>query len=320
MGLVSPLTMRQADFEAAGIACTEVTERIFVIHGNNRSRTPFSHSFLVLDTVNVLFDAGCGLDVIERLLGLVRIDRLFLSHSHVDHTAGCRLMNEKTDCEIVVPETSSDTIANAELLARRFVGDDLVPLWMETYPVLTGFRDFSFHSTYDHAYELRTGHLTFLAVPTPGHLEDHTCFFEPDRRILIGFDIDLSPFGPWYGNPESDIDAFRAFISRIRELKPEIYLPSHAKPVRSAHFEKRLARYEASFDERDRLILAMLTETPGMDLGAIVRRSPFYDADHSTITDELLWFGEEQMVQKHLDRLLLAGVIRCDRGRYLVSP
>jgi len=309
-----PMTLEK--LTARGLRLTTVTDRLHVIHGNNRGRSPFCNSFLVLDTVNMLFDTGCGLDIIEKLCSVVPIDRAFVSHSHLDHTAGCRLLQELSGCEIMVPEENSDSIATAELLARRFVGDELFEVWMDTYPALTGFRDFTATGTFGHEHEISSGSLSFVALYTPGHLNDHYCFWIPEEKVLLGFDIDLSPFGPWYGNPESDIPQFRDSIARIRELPAETYLSAHAKPLKNPYIEKRLERFASFFDARDRVILGLLEDSPHMDIEDIVRISPFYDADHAGLSDELLWFGEEQMIRKHLEGLVEQGLVNEDGGRY----
>jgi glyoxylase-like metal-dependent hydrolase (beta-lactamase superfamily II) len=300
-----------------GVRITSVTDRIHVIHGNNRGRSPFCNVFLVLDTVNMLFDTGCGMDILEKLLAEVRIDRVFVSHSHLDHTAGCRLLQEK-GCEIMVPEENSDTIATAELLATRFVGDGLFDTWMETYPALTGFRDFEITGTFSHDQEFSSGHAGFVAISTPGHLNDHYCFWSPDEKVLMGFDIDLSPFGPWYGNPECDIDLFRESIGKVMAMPAEVYLSAHARPLRNPYITRRLETFASFFDKRDRMILSLLEEAPSMSIEELVRVSPFYDADHACLTDELLWFGEEQMIRKHLARLKEKGTIHEEGGRYSI--
>ncbi|HPJ06716.1 MAG TPA: hypothetical protein PLB09_01680, partial [Deltaproteobacteria bacterium] len=69
-----PMTLEK--LTARGLRLTTVTDRLHVIHGNNRGRSPFCNSFLVLDTVNMLFDTGCGLDIIEKLCSVVPIDRV----------------------------------------------------------------------------------------------------------------------------------------------------------------------------------------------------------------------------------------------------
>lgn len=301
-----------------GLRITSVTDRLHVVHGNNRGRSPFCNVFLVLDTVNMLFDTGCGLDIIERLCSQVRIDRAFVSHSHLDHTAGCRLLQELSGCEIMVPEENSDSITTAELLARRFVGEELVQVWMDTYPALTGFRDFTATGTFSHGHEISSGSLSFVALYTPGHLNDHYCFWVPQEKILMGFDIDLSPFGPWYGNPESDIALFRESIARIRELPVETYLSAHARPLRNPYIHKRLQGFASFFDRRDRTILGLLENSPGMGVDDMVRISPFYDADHADLSDELLWFGEEQMIRKHLEGLVEKGLVVNECGIYRI--
>ncbi|HPI93818.1 MAG TPA: MBL fold metallo-hydrolase [Deltaproteobacteria bacterium] len=300
-----------------GIRTTGITDRIHVVHGNNRGRSPFCNVFLILDTVNVLFDTGCGVDLIEKLCSEVRIDRVFVSHSHLDHTAGCRFLQD-SGSEIMASQENSDSIATAELLALRFVGEELRDTWMETYPPLTGFRDFTVSETYSHGQEFSSGHLRFTALYTPGHLNDHYCFWMPDEKILLGFDIDLSPFGPWYGNPESDISLFRDSIARVMDMPAEVYLPAHARPIRNPYIRKRLHAFAAFFDERDRQILDLLAQAEHMGIEDLVRHSPFYDADHASISDELLWFGEEQMIRKHLEGLADRGLVHEEGDRYWV--
>jgi glyoxylase-like metal-dependent hydrolase (beta-lactamase superfamily II) len=301
---------------AQGIRITSVTDSLHVIHGNNRGRSPFCNAFLVLDTVNVLFDTGCGPDIIEKLCAEIRIDRVLVSHSHLDHTSGCQMIDKTSGAEIMVPGEDSDTIATAELLAMRFVGDQLFTTWMETYPALTGFKDFTITSTFSHEYEFSSGSMSFVALYTPGHLNDHYCFWVPDEKILMGFDIDLSPFGPWYGNPECDIAMFKNSIARIMEMPVEVYLSSHARPLKKPYIKKRLHTFGAFFEERDRQILELLSQSPLVAIEDLVRLSPFYDADHASVSDELLWFGEEQMILKHLDGLMDKGLVVREGERY----
>lgn len=316
-GIDSAHTMILDKLTAQGIRITSITDRLHVIHGNNRGRTPFANAFLVLDKVNVLFDTGCGHDIIGKILSLTGIDRVYVSHSHLDHTAGSRLIQDLSGAEIVVPAEAGSSIAQTELLAVRFVGEPLVKVWMETYPPITGFQDFTIGSTFSHGQEISTGSLRFVALHTPGHLIDHYCLWEPDERILLGFDIDLSPFGPWYGNPESDIPAFRRSVVEIQALPAETYLSSHARPLKTPYIAKRLNAYASFFEERDEQILGLLARGELKGIEEIVRLSPFYSADHSQ-HDRMLWFGEEQMVKKHLQALLERGLIVQENDLYRI--
>lgn len=294
--------------QSHGIRITSITEKLHVIHGKNRSRTPFANAFLVLDKTHVLMDSGCGLDIIRTLADEVGIDLVINSHSHLDHTAGNHLLQEISGSGIMVPAECRDTISRADLMAVRFVGEPLKHIWMETYPSMTGFKDFTINATFAHEQEINTGTMRFIALHTPGHLDDHYCFWEPDERILMGFDIDLSPFGPWYGNPECDIPAFKQSIIRVQAMPSEIYLSSHARPLKNPYIVKRLNAYVSFFEERDKQILSLFSSGQGMNMEEMVKRSPFYDADHSQL-DRMLWFGEEQMIRKHLEGLIEKGLV-----------
>jgi len=289
--------------QSKGIRFTSISETLHVIHGKNRSRTPFANAFLILDRKHVLLDTGCGHEIIQEICLEAGLDLVVNSHSHLDHTAGNCIVQDISGTEIMVPAEGKETISRAELMALRFVGQPLAPVWMETYPPVTGFRNFTYHSTFSHGQDISTGTMRFIAMHTPGHLNDHYCLWEPDQRLFIGFDIDLSPFGPWYGNPECDIGLFKQSINDIMAIPAETYLSSHARPLKNQYISRRLKAYASFFDERDRQILGLLGAGGPLGLHELVEQSPFYQADHSQ-QDRMLWFGEEQMVLKHLKGLM----------------
>lgn len=306
--------MDRESFLTLGIKVTEVCDDIFIIHGNNRSRSPFSNAVCILDRCCVVMDTGCGLDIIKNLGTSLKIDMAILSHSHPDHTGGTWLLQEILNPEILVPRQGSESIASSDRLALRFVGEELADLWKETYLPVTGFRDFTFTSEYGDHSEFTTGNNRFIAMHAPGHLQDHYCLWEPDKKILLGFDIDLSPFGPWYGNPESDILLFRESIERIKRLPVKTYISSHARPVRPPHFMKRMAAYEAAFDERNAAILAVVPYAASVTLEEIVDKSPIYKTDYVLHPDRIMKYGETQMIVKHLLHLVASGLV-VDEGQ-----
>ena len=304
--------MHTSALSTSGVKATRVTDTIYVIQGSNRARSPFSNTVCVLDRTSLLMDSGCGLDIIRQVCSRCRIDAVILSHSHPDHTSGTWLLQELCDPEVSVPCQGSGSIALAEELALRFVEQDLAQLWKETYLPVTGFRDFTFTSQFDDGAEFSTGKNRFIAIHTPGHLEDHYCLWEPDEKILVGFDIDLSPFGPWYGNPESDPGLFRESLEKIRKLPAEIYISSHARPVRPPHFMKRMQIYESAFRERDEALLNMVPRDAWIGIEEIVEQSPIYKNDYRLHPDRIMHFGERQMISKHLAGLVNQELIAGD--------
>ena len=49
--------------------------------------------------------------------------------------------------------------------------------------------------------------------------------------MFITGDIDLSSFGPYYGDASSDLDAFEASLARAREVDANHYVTFHHKGV-----------------------------------------------------------------------------------------
>ncbi len=301
--------------QSLGIRTTAITEKIHVVHGNNRSRSPFSNAILILDKIHALMDPGCGLDILEKLARAVGIDLVITSHSHPDHTSGAWLLQDMTHADIAVPQEHAGSISKADRLAVRFVGRDLAELWKKDYLPVTGFRDFTPTRTFAHSHEFLFGQTRFIALHTPGHLEDHYCLFEPDQKIVVGFDIDLSPFGPWYGNPESNIPQFQKSIEMVRNLPTEIYITSHSKPIKGAYIEKRIRAYERAFSDRDTILMERISTLEWTDLEDIIMESPIYQVDHSR-PDEILKYGETQMVTKHLASLVDTGQVMQSDGKY----
>lgn len=301
----------------SGIKTTSITDTIHVIQGNNRSRSPFANAILILDKTHALMDAGCGPKIMETTARLAGIDIVITSHSHPDHTAGVHLIQEISNPSIAVPEEHAQSISCADSLALRFVGKDLAQLWKDYYLPVTGFRDFTPTETFTHGHEFLFGKTRFIALHTPGHLEDHYCLVEPDKKIIIGFDIDLSPFGPWYGNPESDIGQFKKSIAMVNSLPADVYITSHSKPVKGSYISKRMHVYANAFDERDTAILRNMSGSNWWDAEDIVMKSPIYQVDHSE-PDRILKYGETQMVLKHIKGLIERGRITQQDGSFRI--
>jgi glyoxylase-like metal-dependent hydrolase (beta-lactamase superfamily II) len=285
-----------------GIKITDIDEQIHIIHGLNRSRSPFSNSFLITDRINLLLDAGCGISIIETILENIKIDLAVLSHSHPDHTSGSWLLN-RTGTSIFVPCENADSIGNADKLANRMVGSELSEAWKSEYLPATGYKDFTFAGTFGSGHEFSAGKVRLTAISAPGHTNDHYCLWESEKRLIFGFDIDLSPFGPWYGNPESDIGLFLKSIAEIKALPFETYISSHAKPANRAHALRRLETYESVIESRDRLIFDLMPQEMPLKASDITWISPIYGCDYKTKMDKILFYGETNMVSKHLARL-----------------
>lgn len=94
-----------------------------------------------------------------------------------------------------------------------------------------------------------------------------------DKKILFSGDIDLTGFGPWYGNINSDVDDFIDSINKIIELKPQIILSAH-KGLINDNIENHLNNYLNKIYENENKILEAL-KSP-LTLDELINKKIFY--------------------------------------------
>jgi ribonuclease/clavin/mitogillin len=316
-------------------ALIEVIPGLFLVPGEGDGRFPFAHSLLVEGQGRALIDAGAGIERLRRLRqppaplalacrasvragargpersgGLrnhIPLDMVIASHSHPDHTAGDWLFD---GLPLYAPAQAADTFGRLELLSERFTEPGpLAATWRHYVSQHMGFRDAPPTHTYGGCVSVQSaaadcatfdfGQVRLVALHTPGHVVDHTCFFEPTHGVLLAFDIDLTSFGPWYGHRESDIEGFKASVRRVMDLQPRVVVSSHKGIIRD-EIPERLARFLAVFDEREAKVRELLAA--GYSLEEMVALSPFYGG-HPYVP-ELMRYWEEQMIRKHVERCL----------------
>ncbi len=275
-----------------------IVSHLFLVPGAARGQFPFAHCVLADSSPVTLIDAGCGLGSLDELVELSQPEQVIISHSHPDHCAGCSLLE---DLPIHVPKAAAQTFGDKDKLAERFFGRDPVgEQWKSFVTGAMGFENCSFTDTYADGDQFRLGDMTFVAIAAPGHSADHMALFEAATGVLISFDIDLTPFGPWYGNPESDIGQLRRSIQNLADLEPRVVVTSHMGIIRK-NIQEAFNRYLHVIDARHGAIAELVSA--GCDtIDALVGFSPIYgrhEGRHAALTR---WW-ERAMIQKHLDML-----------------
>ncbi|MFC1959347.1 MBL fold metallo-hydrolase [Chloroflexota bacterium] len=276
----------------------EVTPTIALIQAPNNGRFPYANSLLIQDGgVTALVDTGCGHDTIRALQQAFEIDLVICSHSHTDHTSGNWLF---ADTPIWMPAgIGFATAGYADRLVKRFIADEtLHETWLRGTVTVTGFRDAVLTDAYQPGHVFTIGETRLHSMPAPGHLADHTCFWEPESGTLLTTDIDFSRFGPWYGNPESDIEAFEESIRRLWALEPRTVISSH-KGIYRAGIDDLFVDFLAHFPRREARILAALQMT--RSLAELVEMALIYGRFPRAAL--LLRYFEGEMVRQHMERL-----------------
>lgn len=281
-----------------------ISDRLYRIDGENQGRFPKAHAFYVQDEVCALIDSGCGIAVLEAFKKEHPVDLVINSHCHPDHGAGNWVFDSQP---LWVPDDGTDSHGQIIPLSRRLVEPgELAEKWKVFVREVMGFQERIPTNHYAEGHLFDFGRLQLTALHTPGHTSDHFCFFNSAQGLLLSFDIDLTPYGPWYGNRESDLSAFRTSLQRIRGLKPRIIASSHRKVISGDRIPAELDRYDEVFTARSRKILGMIGKHP-RTLAALLETSPFYGG--YPYAPNLLRYWEGLMIRKHLDELINQGLV-----------
>jgi len=155
-----------------------------------------TNTYLLPGRVTTLIDAGVGdpshLSALEASLDGRPLDRILITHSHVDHASG-------------------------------------VPSLLERWPaaqVRPGSEPFADGST------IAAGDGTLTVLHTPGHAPDHVCFADDTtREIYCGDLVRTGGTVVIPASRGGDLREYLSSLRRIRELRPRRLLPGHGPAI-----------------------------------------------------------------------------------------
>lgn len=244
---------------------------------------------------------------------LLDADLVVLGHVHEDHMAG---LHRLPKAEIHVHEADVDAARSWDGLSRHYgyaqpVLDELHANIRRDFhyaprPDAKPYRD---NATWDLG-----GGVTVRAIHAPGHTSGHCVLLvEPGGVAFIG-DIDLSSFGPYYGDATSNLADFRRTLDLVRDIPAKAWVTSHHKGVITdrAAFLSLLLAFGARLDEREEAILAFLRTKPA-SLEELVAHRFLYPRSL-----EGIWYAEAERrtTEQHLASLLASGRAVSDSGRW----
>ncbi|MFE6686235.1 MBL fold metallo-hydrolase [Streptomyces sp. NPDC057743] len=280
---------------------------VSVLVGANSGAYPYGNSLLVRGTDQIL--------VVDPSLSLVGAappaDVVLVSHAHEDHVAGLG----GYQVPVHVHERDLDGLRDRRALVAGYgLPSDVVDAFDESVrdefhvqgrPDALGFADGT-------VFDL--GGRTVTVVHLPGHTAGHSGFLiEPDGFLFVA-DIDLTSFGPYYGDVGSSLVDFEASMRRCREIDARWYGTFHQKGVieGAAEFRRRLDAYVGVVEKRDATLLAFLGEPRTVEEivdHRLVYR-PHVEGAHVRPV-------ERRTAVQHLDRLLGGGLVaEVERGRF----
>lgn len=235
----------------------------------------------------VLLDTGQGKavypDVLSRALTELceggGIDRIVLTHAHIDHIGGVRQVQVKFGPVPVLKKPWPGHDADAE---------PITPL--------------------DHNSEVAGDGITLVAIFTPGHAPDHLCYYLREERALFTGDLVLGAGTTVIPEDTGDLGQYMDSLNRLLELDLETIYPAHGPVIRDPR--KKIREYIAHRELRENQILDTLEHGP-LEVVAIVK---LIYAD----VPEYLHQAAASSVRSHLKKLLSEGRVAQHENRWSI--
>lgn len=166
----------------------KITSNIYQVGGSEESHPSDASIFLIKDdNQGALIDAGTGqghqnvIDNIENILGEIsKIDTIFVTHCHYDHTGGINRLKEATGAKVVAHINTAQYLeeGNSLVTAAQWYGAFLEPTRVDL-KINGDKKVFSI------------GNLSLEFHFTPGHSPGSSVYtiISDDKKILFGQDI-----------------------------------------------------------------------------------------------------------------------------------
>ncbi len=285
---------------------------VTVLVGTDEGRYPDGNSLLIagpeqgllVDPSLTVHAAGPG--------GIEGVDAVVLSHVHEDHIPGLR---QYTDRPVHVHREDRPALASMDGLLAAYGYEDIVAEWtnelLEDFHV--SFRPDAIAYEDGACWDLGGG-VRVTAVHLPGHTSGHCALLvEPDGFCYVA-DIELTGFGPFYGDATSDLERFEASLARCRELDARWYGTFHQKGVIEGRdtFLAELDRFAGVIERRERELLEFLAEPRTLDELATHR---FLYRPHVQLP--FVFVVERRSAELHVAKLRRLGqVVEVEPGRF----
>jgi glyoxylase-like metal-dependent hydrolase (beta-lactamase superfamily II) len=291
-----------------------------ILFGDRGGRYPDGNSILVRgERETLLIDPALGL--YERPEKLPKIDRILLTHCHEDHIAGLALFPD-TPVELHSLDRSGlDSLD--DMMAIYGYGGGIEEVFREVVVERFRYRPRPDASSFEDGDVFDLGGVTVRILHTPGHTRGHSCMLIewPDggelRRLLCLGDIELSTFGPYYGDASSDLAEFERSLLEIREVEADWYATFHQIGVLEGReaFLARLEIFCAAIARRENALLEFLAEPHDIDEVA-EHRFVYRPGDPVVFAEGV----ERRSMQQHIDRLVATGRLKAlAAGRYVIA-
>ncbi len=239
------------------------------------------------------------------------IEVIAVTHAHEDHVAGLHLFPE---VRVVAHPAEVAAVRDPERLLSGFgMADAEADVFRRQLREEFHLSGHGRVDSVDDGAVFDLGRRSVTVIHLPGHTAGHCgLLVEPDGFLFLG-DIDLTSFGPYYGDLSSSLDDFVTSIERLRDVDARWYGTSHHVGVlddRQA-FLSALSRFASVIDRRDETLLRLLRQPRTLE-EVVAHRLVYRPHVQLPFVDAV----ERRTAVLHLERLERAGLVVATDGGY----
>ncbi len=289
-----------------------LTDSVSVLCGANKGGYPSGNSLLVRGSAETAI-IDPSIDVVARGGAPVPVDAVLNSHSHEDHMAGngvfaeARVHVHHDDYLGVASMDGLMEVYGLDAAARAEFEPSMISEFHYTpRPDAHGF-------TAGDVFAL--GGVRIEAVHLPGHTRGHSGF-RIDSVFFLS-DIDLTGFGPYYGDVWSDLDDFEDSLIKVRDEHADHYVTFHHKGVIDGRerFIELLDAFHAVIGRRHDAMLGFLAE-PHTIAEMVAHRFIYRPHVEAAFVDSV----EARSAELHVARMIRRGeATEVEPGRFRAS-
>ena len=269
------------------------SDRVATVLGHNPSAFtgPGTNTWLIgTGERPILLDTGQGVPIwidlldtaLKELFHSDDIDRIVLTHAHVDHIGGVKQVREKYGERPVLkmPWPEHDAPAGGTLVAI------------------------------DHDEVVEGEGVTLRAIHTPGHAPDHLCYYLEEEKALFTGDVVLGAGTTVIPDDTGDLAQYMDSLQRLLQLDLETIYPAHGPVIRKP--KEKIREYIAHRELRERQVLEALSDREPREVMTMVKKiyaeypEYLHAAAASSVRSHLKKLRKEERVVEHDKKWSLA--------------
>jgi glyoxylase-like metal-dependent hydrolase (beta-lactamase superfamily II) len=289
----------------------KLTDRVSVLMGTSKGTYPSGNS-LVVRGKSEAFVIDPSVDVVARGGVPISIDAVLNSHAHEDHMPGNGFFKSARvhihEADLPGAQSLSGLMdvfgfqhPETRAAFERIVVDEF---HFSPRPDAEGFSDGA-------VFDL--GGISIEAVHLPGHTRGHSGFRISEDVFFLS-DIDLTGFGPYYGDAWSDLDDFEESLRRVRSEEATYYVTFHQKGIIEGveNFRTRVDAFAAVINRRHGAMLDYVGEPRTLE-DMVAHRFIYRSHVENPIVEPV----ERRSAELHLARMITRGeAVEVEPGRF----